>query len=300
MSGPPKNLLVALQLAEAGIDIFPADARKRPTIADWDENSSADPDCVRRWWRIRPDALVAIDLRKSNLLVVDADRHGGPDGVAAFGDLVHRHGSDLSRNPVVRTPSGGAHIYFTQPEGNVLGNRRGALPAGIDVRGAGGYVIAPGCVRTDGSGYTIARRRRGLVEAYSAQDVPPAPPWLAETITALPTLLPGENRMGEARSAQARRHQAYAAAAMAKIVAMVAAFPTGGRNNALNGAAFRLGGFVARRWISQGVVEAALVAAAEANGLLREDGLPAVKATIASGMTAGMMKPAPDPRGRLS
>jgi hypothetical protein len=41
----------------------------------------------------------------------------------------------------VRTPSGGLHFYFTAVEG--ITNSPGNLPAGIDVRGLGGYVIAP-------------------------------------------------------------------------------------------------------------------------------------------------------------
>ena len=36
------------------------------------------------------------------------------------------------------------HAYFKQPNGKPIGNGRGRLPKGIDVRGVGGFVIAPG------------------------------------------------------------------------------------------------------------------------------------------------------------
>lgn len=194
----PKNMLVAMQLAAIGIPIFPADHRKRPAVADWDAASSADADRVRRWWRIRPTALVGIDLRKAGLLAIDADRHGGPDGVGKFADLLEHHRADLSNNPIVRTPTGGVHVYFAQTPGDTLGNRRGRLPAGIDVRGAGGYVIAPGCVLPDGRAYVIPRRRRDLVVAYVAGDIPQAPPWLVRRLRALNGIAAG--RTGAART----------------------------------------------------------------------------------------------------
>ena len=44
------------------------------------------------------------------------------------------------------TARGGVHLFFKQPNGEPLGNGRGELPDGIDVRGSGGFVIAPGAV----------------------------------------------------------------------------------------------------------------------------------------------------------
>jgi Bifunctional DNA primase/polymerase, N-terminal len=39
--------------------------------------------------------------------------------------------------PVVSTPNNGLHVFFKQPNGEALGNVRGSLPPGIDVRGDG-------------------------------------------------------------------------------------------------------------------------------------------------------------------
>lgn len=46
---------------------------------------------------------------------------------------------------VVKTPSGGFHLYFPASQGvlGVLGNKGRAGTLGLDVRGVGGYVIAP-------------------------------------------------------------------------------------------------------------------------------------------------------------
>src|SRR5262245_12224378 len=73
----------ALRLAEAGLEIFPCGPDKKPLI-QWRTFSSCDPDVVAQWWREFPSALPAIDLEKAELLVLDGDRHGGPDGRAAL------------------------------------------------------------------------------------------------------------------------------------------------------------------------------------------------------------------------
>jgi len=51
-----------------------------------------------------------------------------------------------------KTANGGAYLFFKQPKGEPLGNGRGQLPDGIDVRGVGGFVIAPGAVRMANGG----------------------------------------------------------------------------------------------------------------------------------------------------
>jgi hypothetical protein len=38
---------------------------------------------VAMWWLQYPNALPGIDLEKCDLVVLDGDRHGGPDGRAA-------------------------------------------------------------------------------------------------------------------------------------------------------------------------------------------------------------------------
>ena len=83
-----RNLQAALDLAVTGIPIFPARLkweegkwRKRPIISGW-QAVSADPERVRGWWRMHPEAVPGIPLGRPGLVVIDADRHpGAPDGV---------------------------------------------------------------------------------------------------------------------------------------------------------------------------------------------------------------------------
>jgi hypothetical protein len=46
----------------------------------------------------------------------------------------------------VRTGRGGAHLYFTAPDGPALDNSGGKLGWRVDTRAAGGYVVASGSV----------------------------------------------------------------------------------------------------------------------------------------------------------
>jgi len=171
----------ALRLAEAGLEIFPCGPDKKPLI-QWRTFSSCDPDVVAQWWREFPSALPAIDLEKAELLVLDGDRHGGPDGRAALRDLLlQQPGFDWHGSPTALTPSDGTHVYFGQ-NGHELGNARGNLPDGIDVRGCGGYVICPYAVLPDGRRYQSVAGTPDLIGAYKAGTVPHIPEGIVELI----------------------------------------------------------------------------------------------------------------------
>jgi hypothetical protein len=161
------NLAAALELAAAGIPVFPAIVAwnaeskkidKKPAITGWQENATSAPQQITEWWVSFPDAVPAIELGRAGLVVIDLDRHpGAPDGVQAFKQICA--GQKLPQAPTIRTPSGGFHIYFRQPaEGDPLGNGRGNLPLGIDVRGKGGWVVAPGAICRHGAWRTVATR----------------------------------------------------------------------------------------------------------------------------------------------
>ena len=65
----------------------------------------------------------------------------------------------------------------------------------------------------------------------------------------------------------------------------------GGRNTALNAAAFTLGRWIAAGALEQSTVEDALYAAAERNELVNDDGQRRCWATIRSGLGAGLQQP---------
>ena len=177
-----ENLDTALSLARAGLAVFPCQsggpkAKQPMPFFKWRELSTTDERQIAQWWRKWPDAAVGLDLAKCGLIVIDADRHGEADGVESFGNLMSEHGFDPDSAPLVATPNQGNHHFFRQPAGKQLGNGRGALPPGVDVRGAGGYVVAPGTVMADGRTYELFG---DLARA------PELPEWLVGIIEARP------------------------------------------------------------------------------------------------------------------
>jgi len=92
---------------------------------------------ITRWWTDTPDANIGIATGAvSGLVVLDVD---GEDGEASLAALEREHGP-LPATPTVLTGKG-RHLYFTYP-GVPVPNRVRVAP-GLDVRGDGGYVVAP-------------------------------------------------------------------------------------------------------------------------------------------------------------
>jgi hypothetical protein len=79
---------------------------------------------------------------------------------------------------------------------------------------------------------------------------------------------------------------------MARVVDNLVGAQPGGRNAALNHAAWTLGRWVVVGALEQACVEDALYAAAERNGLVSDDGQRQTWATIRSGINAGLSEAA--------
>ena len=85
-------------------------------------------------------------------------------------------------HPQTLTAGGGEHHFYRQPAGRAFGNREGNLPEGINVRGQGGFVVAPGAVRPDGAICEPAPGTPELTVAFRADAIPELPDWLAECL----------------------------------------------------------------------------------------------------------------------
>ncbi|WP_187292816.1 bifunctional DNA primase/polymerase [Beutenbergia cavernae] len=87
--------------------------------------------------------------RASGFWVLDIDPAKG--GAASIKALEAEHGA-LAPTRRVRTGSGGWHLYYAMPlDGSDVRNSQGLVAPGIDVRGTGGYVVAPPSVSTKGA-----------------------------------------------------------------------------------------------------------------------------------------------------
>ena len=293
------NLAAALHIANAGLPVFPVrlsqandgEWRKSPAISGWQQAADTNEAVINDWWRQFPDAAPGIALGRCGLVVVDPDRHRhGADGVSAFAELVGRN-NGLPVHPVTRTAGGGEHHYFRQRTDEPLGNRPGDLPAGICVRGAGGFVVAPGAIRPDGAAWLSDESAPELASALTRRDIPVMPAWLHNLIRHEATAaIKGEATVGAAGD----RERKYAATALAGCARELEQAVPGSRNTILNAVAYRLGRFVARGWLGEEMLHVDLFRSASVCGLVADDGDASVRATIASGLTAGRAHPHPD------
>lgn len=136
--------------------LFPAHPKKKyPVIetgTDHAEHASIDLDTIRRWFtgEFRGYAIGMPTGAASGTVVIDCDLKF--DGEALLAELEHVLGR-LPRTKMVRSQSGGLHIYCAHPGGG-LRVKTGAGPrsslgrllggrAGVDVRADGGIIILP-------------------------------------------------------------------------------------------------------------------------------------------------------------
>ena len=153
-----------------------ASPAKHPRIQGGLRAATTEEAQLRQWWARWPDANVAVRTGTvSGLVVLDVDPdHGGDDSLER---LLDRFGP-LPDGRLVRTGSGGRHFYFAHPGGTVRNDTGRRLGPGLDVRGDGGYVIAPPSRHASGESYVL--------EA-SGQTIPELPGWLIELLRPPPT-----------------------------------------------------------------------------------------------------------------
>lgn len=123
---------------------------KHPITPQGLKNATTRQDWIDAWWKRWPFANVGIVTgAQSGIVVVDIDpRHGGND---ALDDLFVKHGA-FPETAEVMTGGGGSHYYFKHP-GIEIRNSANKLGSGIDVRGDGGYVLAPPSAHISGGQY---------------------------------------------------------------------------------------------------------------------------------------------------
>lgn len=134
--------LIARELARTGVPIFPAvPGGKSPIVTYGLKEATTNSRRINSWWRWQPQANIALPTgRVSGLSVVDVDQHG-VDGYQAAQRAI-REGLLPTPLAVVRTPTGGRHLYYPAHSEQVQRSWQIA-DAGVDFRGEGGYVIVP-------------------------------------------------------------------------------------------------------------------------------------------------------------
>jgi len=261
----------ALAYANKGKAVFPCRLDKRPYTAHGLKDATSDPAQVQAFWDKYPGASIGLPTGPENgFFVLDVDLPDGPGTLARLEDK----NSPLPETLQQKT-GGGGDQYFFKWNGAEIRNSAGKLGPGLDVRGMGGYVIAPPSGHPSGGSY----------EWISKTEPAPAPSWLVDMIISKPAKATAPLNISDKTSP-------YGAKALQDEAAKVALAQEGQRNKTLFDAALAIGNLIGGGHIDQGEAESVLLHAGTRAGL---EETPAIK-TIASGLEKGMQNPrGPEP-----
>jgi hypothetical protein len=274
----------ALDLTERGFFVFPlrpGDKRPLPHFKHWEQRATRDQDRIYKWWSNAP-YNIGMATGPSQLLVVDCDTVRGATpppqwstargGLDVLRQLAAEAGASFPRTMAVRTPSGGIHFYFQAPRDHHLKNSAGRIGWHIDTRGIGGYVVGPGSV-CSGRYYVVVDHA----------PIAPLPTWITELLEprrpSQPALAPRE-RTGQ-----------YLKAILEGEVERVRSAIPGGRNDALNTAAFILGQLVGSGEITEEHARSLLRSASRLHVGVEGFTENELERTTRSGLSAGMQRP---------
>lgn len=289
--------------------------------------ASRDPVDLRRWWAKWPAALIGFPTGlRSACIVIDLDPKETPvetmlaDLTVWCRQLMHVDPvtGEISEPAIARTQSGGLHLYFAWPEEVVfaevaanlarlgkpvtgmIGNKAnlfsaflkaGECPASlahIDVRGEGGYVIAPPSIMSDGRRYDwlisrgdalppLPRRLRGVITGEFITDAEKAE--RRRAATRRPARFDG----GDISD---RRVKAYIERAIDGALSDARTAPAGERNERVHRAAVSLSRFVRSGHLPRSEAESLLLANLPAGVNPAE---AKIRGTIASGLGASVV-----------
>ena len=229
--------------AEMGLPVFPCDAQKRPMTQHGFRDATRDPETIRR--SFRNAAMIGIPTGEaSGFFVLDLDCKNGAQGL----EWLAAHEARLPQTRRHQTRSGGVHLLFAMPTGRAIRNSASKVGPGVDVRGTGGYIIAP-----PSDGYDV------VDHATIAE----APGWLLDLID--PPAAPAQPIVPRQPSPprQSGDGTAYGIGALEDATSLILSAPDGAKFDTLNRQAFGIGQLVGAGELAQGLAINSLRSALE-------------------------------------
>jgi energy-coupling factor transporter ATP-binding protein EcfA2 len=129
-------------------------ASKKPDlslVANWSKDSTINVETVTRWWTLRPNAPICIDLGRSNLTVLDFDKGPVPN-VGLPPSLEVKTGRGTHYYAIGSTNQGDIYV-----DGAHVG----------EIKSAGGYVLGPTSTHWTGAVYTPNSNKIAAVESIA-------------------------------------------------------------------------------------------------------------------------------------
>ena len=181
----------ARAIAAAGLRVLPIKpGEKFPPMKSWQHAASVEDRTIDSWWNgLYRNHGIGIAMGPQpdgrNVFALDIDDHDpARNGHDALDDLEAVHGA-LPDTVTSLTGAGGQHLLFTAPADVSIRNQQNTgnrVAPGIDVRGAGGQIVAAPTVHPD----TERRYEWDDGRAPWEIDIAPAPAWLLELVVDRP------------------------------------------------------------------------------------------------------------------
>ena len=142
----------ALAYAKEGLRVFPLapNSKGKQVLHSWIEEATTNPDTIEYWWGANPQYNIGI-VTGEKLFVIDVDIKNQHNGI----ESLKQYGKELPTTKMVKSPSGGFHLYYYDDQQEV--KTRTGLYDGIDIRGKGGYIVAPPSM-IDGNKYQFVNK----------------------------------------------------------------------------------------------------------------------------------------------
>ncbi|MCL2402776.1 MAG: phage/plasmid primase, P4 family [Coriobacteriia bacterium] len=148
-------LVTALQYAAQGLAVFPLEPNSKAPLGrlapNGFKNATKDPELIKSWWQQEPNAGIGIACGavSGGLFVVDIDVRDN-DGKEALKTWLEASSATLPETATVTTGSGGVHYYYRSNEPTKCKN---GIMASVDIKGEGGYIVAPPSIHPSGNPY---------------------------------------------------------------------------------------------------------------------------------------------------
>jgi putative DNA primase/helicase len=277
------------------------------------KKASTDPEQIAAWWKRWPHALIGLCTGHPTrgtetaehpaglpMFVLDFDpRTDDETGEVFTLDTLkirteEQLGCRLPPSMAALTPSDGVHLYLLQGDKGPAITNRGNLPEHVDVRGLGGYVIAPPSVM----GPDAKKGQGGLRYRWHRREplggIARAPQALLDVLRerggkAVPAEMSTEPRNVSSAPTADDAVRKYALAGLDAELQAVRCAPSGRRNAQLNESALKIAALVAAGALEATLARALLESAARDNPGRDDDAQ--LLDTIDSGWSAGMNNP---------
>lgn len=143
----------AIKYSEMGLAVFPVRQNKTPYTPHGCKDAKTDLRAIKNWWKRYPDANIGIATGSISggiiVIDIDIDEDKGVYGDESLSEWEREHG-ELPETWRAITGRGGYHYYYRSDK--KIKNTTNLYP-GIDIRGEGGYVIAPPSLHQNGNYY---------------------------------------------------------------------------------------------------------------------------------------------------